>query len=316
MLRGEPAEVLIYRNAAFYSISAVAGRGITGALAHLNSGLLALPGAAARPAGARASRRRAVQATVLFNPQLSQEWFLEALLQPGTLHVLLMSALVVVALGRGVALGGLHAGTGGPAGALRAGFHRLAMGRHGLAVRLARLGRARQPATAAAGAVRAVRLLCRIGRAGGAGAARHLHRAVGRGAVRRPGDDDLDATLPVAGGPLFTQLWSQALPFSAYIKLQMEQMFMGSPASIRCPGWAAWPRSASSLSCWPAGSSHGAAAGPCRSLWHPRPWRGHRPAPPSAPSWSTACATPCASCCITRPALVILVLAGLVYGFY
>ena len=47
-----------------------------------------------------------------------------------------------------------------------------------------------------------------------------------------------DATLPVIGAPVFTQVWSHVLPFSAYVKLQMEQMFMGSPASASLP-WLA-----------------------------------------------------------------------------
>jgi len=39
-----------------------------------------------------------------------------------------------------------------------------------------------------------------------------------------------NATLPTIDAPLFTQIWSHALPFTAYIELQMQQMFMGSPA--------------------------------------------------------------------------------------
>ena len=40
-----------------------------------------------------------------------------------------------------------------------------------------------------------------------------------------------NATLPTIDAPLFTQVWSRALPYTAYVEVQMEQMFMGSPAS-------------------------------------------------------------------------------------
>jgi ABC-2 type transport system permease protein len=39
----------------------------------------------------------------------------------------------------------------------------------------------------------------------------------------------------VIGAPIFTQIWSHVLPFSAYVKLQMEQMFMGSPVAVSLP---------------------------------------------------------------------------------
>jgi len=44
------------------------------------------------------------------------------------------------------------------------------------------------------------------------------------------------ATFPVLDGPLFTRIWHQLLPLSAYIKLQTQQQFIGSPLQV-----SAWP---------------------------------------------------------------------------
>jgi len=44
------------------------------------------------------------------------------------------------------------------------------------------------------------------------------------------------ATFPVLDGPLFTRIWHQLLPLSAYIKVQTEQQFVGAPLSV-----SLWP---------------------------------------------------------------------------
>ena len=36
------------------------------------------------------------------------------------------------------------------------------------------------------------------------------------------------ATFPVQGAPLFAQVWSQLLPFTAYLKLQAQQLDLGA----------------------------------------------------------------------------------------
>ncbi|MBS0450196.1 MAG: ABC transporter permease [Proteobacteria bacterium] len=245
-LSGAQASVLLYRNAAFYSVGALASRGVSDAVAALNAQL--------RPQLMRAHNVPAVrleapriQATILFNPQLSYEWFLEALLQPGILHVLL-SCAVVVALGREMQQGSLHqwlhAG-GGAAPALAAKLAPYVLiftawqlagtawlcgwrgwGVHGSLALLAAGQLALYACYAAIAAF--VALLVR-----------DTYTALS--AVALYGGPALtfsDATLPVIGAPLFTQVWSHVLPFSAYVKLQMEQMFMGSPASASLP-WLA-----------------------------------------------------------------------------
>ncbi|SFN37584.1 ABC transporter permease [Variovorax sp. OV329] len=245
-LTGKDAAVLMYRNAAFYSVGALASRGVGDAVAALNTQI--------RPELMRAHNLPAVrleapriQATILFNPQLSYEWFLEALLQPGILHVLL-SCAVVVALGRE-----LHAGTvdewvhsgGGVLPALAAKLTPYVLvftawqfagtawlggwrgwGVHG-SLGLLMAGQLALYACYAAIAAFVALLV------------KDTYTALS--AVALYGGPALtfsDATLPVIGAPLFTQVWSHVLPFSAYVKLQMEQMFMGSPASASLP-WLA-----------------------------------------------------------------------------
>ena len=39
-------------------------------------------------------------------------------------------------------------------------------------------------------------------------------------------------TFPVIEGPLFTQVWSKLLPYTAYVELQMQQLDMGSPLRV------------------------------------------------------------------------------------
>lgn len=242
-LSGRQASVLLYRNAAFYSVGALASRGVSDAVAALNTQL--------RPELMRAHNVPVVrleapriQATVLFNPQLSYEWFLEALLQPGILHVLL-SCAVVVALGRDLRPDALQDWIRAGGGAMAALAGKLApyvliftawqlagtawlsgwrgWGVHGSLALLAAGQLALYACYAALAAF--VALLVR-----------DIYTALS--AVALYGGPALtfsDATLPVIGAPVFTQVWSHVLPFSAYVKLQMEQMFMGSPASASLP---------------------------------------------------------------------------------
>lgn len=252
-LSGQDAAVLLYRNSAFYSVGALASRGVGDAVSALNAQI--------RPELMRSHNVPAVrleapriQATVLFNPQLSYEWFLEALLQPGILHVLL-SCAVVVAIGRDLQGGALHDWLHSGGGAVPALAAKLVpyvlvftlwqlagtawlcgwrgWGVHGS---LALLSAGQFALYACYAAVAAfVALLVR-----------DTYTALS--AVALYGGPALtfsDATLPVIGAPGFTQVWSHVLPFSAYVKLQMEQMFMGSPASASMP-WL-WLMSAAAL---------------------------------------------------------------------
>ncbi|MGV8940280.1 MAG: ABC transporter permease [Lysobacter sp.] len=44
------------------------------------------------------------------------------------------------------------------------------------------------------------------------------------------------ATFPMQGAPWFTRLWSELLPFTAYLELQAQQLDMGSALAV-----SAWP---------------------------------------------------------------------------
>ena len=242
-LAGRQATVVVYRNSAFYSVGALASRGIGDAVAALNTQLAPQLMRAHNLPAVRIEAPR-IQSTVLFNPQLSYEWFLEALLQPGILHVLL-SCAVVVALGRelkGAALADWVGSAGGPLRALAAKLAPYVLvftawqwagtawlcgwrgwGIHGSAWLLL----AGQFALYACYAALAALLALVV---------RDTYTALsGVALYGGPAMTFSDATLPVIGAPLFTQIWSHVLPFSAYVKLQMEQMFMGSPVAVSLP---------------------------------------------------------------------------------
>jgi len=252
VLAGRQGQVLVYQNAAFYSVGALAGRGVDAAVSALQQQVLPdLARARNLPAALRIQVPR-IQATMLFNPQLSYEWFLEALLQPGILHVLL-SCAVVVALGRELGATAREGAAGwldecrgtGLAGAASALAGKLfpyvivftawqaagtawlcgwrGWGVHGS---LAMLLAGQLALYASYAAVAAVVALV----------VRDTYTALSAVALYGgPAMTFSDATLPVIGAPLFTRIWSQALPFSHYVKLQMEQMFMGASAAVSLP---------------------------------------------------------------------------------
>ncbi len=238
ILAGRQATVFVYQNAAFYSLGALASMGadaaVQGAAAHMTPEI-------ARTRNIPFARVTApkVQSTILFNPQLSYEWFLEALLQPGVLH-LMMSCAVVAAVGREFR-GRVLAWPGRAAEAVPALAGKLApyvlvftawnligvgwlcgvrgWGVHGSVAVLALAQLLLYAAYAAIAA--AVTLLVR-----------DVATALSAAAVYGgPAITFSNATLPTIDAPLFTQVWSRALPYTAYVEVQMEQMFMGSPAS-------------------------------------------------------------------------------------
>src|SRR5690606_20995075 len=40
------------------------------------------------------------------------------------------------------------------------------------------------------------------------------------------------ATFPVIDAPLFTRIWNTLLPLTAYVQVQMQQLFMGAPWQV------------------------------------------------------------------------------------
>lgn len=237
ILAGRQSVIFVYENAAFYSLGTLAALGASEAISGLTAELTPEIARTRNIPFARLSTPH-VQSTVLFNPQLSYEWFLEALLQPGVLH-LMMSCVVVMAVGRElrdgsstewladapiVALAGKLTpyvliftawnllGVGWMCGVRGWGVH----GDMGVLIAGQFLLYASYAALAAM-----IALLVK-----------NIATALSAVAVYGgPAITFSNATLPTIDAPLFTRIWSHALPFTAYIELQMQQMFMGAPAA-------------------------------------------------------------------------------------
>lgn len=237
ILAGRQSVIFVYENAAFYSLGTLAALGASEAIGGLTAELTPEIARTRNIPFARLTTPR-VQSTVLFNPQLSYEWFLEALLQPGVLH-LMMSCVVVMAVGRelrdgtsGDWLGGapIAALTGklAPYVLIFTAWNLLGVGWmcgvrgwgvHGdMGVLIA--GQFLLYASYAALAAMITLLV------------KNIATALSAVAVYGgPAITFSNATLPTIDAPLFTRIWSHALPFTAYIELQMQQMFMGAPAA-------------------------------------------------------------------------------------
>lgn len=239
VLAGREATVFVYDNAAFYSLGALSALGATSAIQALTPEIAP---ELARTRGIPLARISVpnVQSTVLFNPQLSYEWFLESLLQPGVLH-LMMSCAVMMAVGREfrdrtltdwiarpkeVAAG--LAGKLAPYVLVFTAWNLLGVGwlcgvrGWGVHGDLLVLSFGVFLLYAAYAAIAA--LISAI--------VRDIATGLSAAAVYGgPAITFSNATLPTIDAPIFTQVWSRALPYTAYIELQMEQMFMGSPAA-------------------------------------------------------------------------------------
>ncbi|ATQ43581.1 ABC transporter permease [Caulobacter mirabilis] len=237
ILAGRQATIFVYENAAFYSLGALATMGARSAVQDVTAEILP---ELARTRGLPLPHvtTPTIQSTILFNPQLSYEWFLEALLQPGVLH-LMMSCVVVMAVGREIrdgtlgewlsqgALPAALLGKLAPYVVIFTAWNLLGIGWlcgvrgwgvHGSMTVLI-LGLFLFYAAYAAIAAMITLLVKDIATA--------LSAAAVYGG---PAITFSNATLPTIDAPLFTQIWSRVLPFTSYVELQMEQMFMGSPA--------------------------------------------------------------------------------------
>ena len=238
VLAGRRADIIVYENAAFYSLGTLASMGASEAISGLSEEILPVLARTRNIPLTRLSTPH-IQSTILFNPQLSYEWFLEALLQPGVLH-LMMSCVVVMAVGREFRDGTLGewltdrpilpvlAGKLAPYILIFTGWNLLGVGWmcgvrgwgvHGdMGMLIA--GQLLLYASYAALAALIATLV------------KNITTALSAVAVYGgPAITFSNATLPTIDAPLFTQLWSRALPFTHYIELQMQQMFMGSPAA-------------------------------------------------------------------------------------
>lgn len=233
--RGGQTALPLYFNASFLTLgSSAAGAISSAAQAVIAQHLLE----AARARGLPAIRISApkVQVSLLFNAATSFEWFLESLIDPGVLHLLLTCA-AIAAVGRTMS-DGSNASPGSLAGTLAPyviaytfwGFVWLVWltGIRGWPVAgsfaLLMLGQFLLYTTTATIAALLVAITRDVNIAYSAGAV-YAGSAIAFS----------NGTLPIQGAPVFTQIWSHVLPFSAYLRLQLEQMFIGSPPATSFP---------------------------------------------------------------------------------
>lgn len=184
-----------------------------------------------------------VQATVLFNPQTSFEWYLQALIHPAVLH-LLTACVAVMAIGReldGESLARWRAETGGGMAALAgkiapylillAGWGAVWLiwvaGVRGWTMNGSILLTLLAQALLFAGTASISAMLVTVtGKASVAFSASALYAG---SALAYSG-----GTLPLTGGSGFARGWSQVLPFTHYLRLQMDQ-FLGAPVRVALP---------------------------------------------------------------------------------
>lgn len=242
LTRNETPAIHILYNASFLTIGASAASGIGAAVQNViaERGLDAL-----RARGLPAIRIEPprVQATVLFNPQTSFEWYLQALIHPAVLH-LLTACVAVMAMGReldGRSLARWVRETGGGFAALAGKYapYLALLGIWAMAWMIWLLGVRgwtmngslmltlfAQLLLLAGTAAISILLIVVTRKPSFAFSASALYAG---SALAYSG-----GTLPLDGGSGFARGWSQALPFTHYLKLQMDQ-FLGAPLAIALP---------------------------------------------------------------------------------
>lgn len=241
-LRGRQGTVFAYYNATYMTTGQSASRDIGDAVSAWNARLLRERiGLQVGPGKLRAAPI-AVQSDILYNPARSYELFLLPLIFPAVLSLVLALA-VAGSLGRGsrrhpARLAGSNAVVGDcrQGRAVHPAVFAVWRARHRLPGLAARrwCGRQRAPAAARTATVLPghgrLRIVLRRRHP------RHGYRAVRGRPQHRHRTSVLQRYLPGPGWPLFTRIWHQLLPLSAYIKLQTQQQFIGSPLQV-----SVWP---------------------------------------------------------------------------
>ena len=238
--RVDPAVVLVRYNAAYLSVGSVLERALMRAVDGASREVLQ---AAARARGLQAWSLPQVQTSVLFNPQASFEWFLQALVQPAILH-LFAACLGVYALLReldGTSLAAWRQQTGGGTAALagKAMPYLFMMALWGAAwlVWLVGLRGWRMPGSLwlawlaqlalFAASLGISFLLVAVTRKPGLSFS--VTALYAGSALAYSG-----GSLPLQGAPAVVRGWSEALPFTHYLRLQMDQ-FLGAPLRHSVP---------------------------------------------------------------------------------
>ncbi|WEK38775.1 MAG: ABC transporter permease [Candidatus Brevundimonas colombiensis] len=236
--------VIVYYNGAFQTVGSLASGAQTLALANAAAPMIL---ARARAAGLPAADLKppAVQVTLLGNPQLSFELFLGGLIAPGVLH-LLMACAAVMGVGRELRGGSLKAWSARMDGRLIAALagkltpYVLVFTLWGLAWIAWLCGwrgwgiegslpmlTAGLIALMAATAALSALLIALTGDMD----VSYSATAIYAGAAIAFSN----GTLPLNHGPAFSQIWSAVLPFTHYLRLQSQQMVLGSDLSASLP---------------------------------------------------------------------------------
>lgn len=233
----QPDAMIVYFNGAFQTVGSLAASAQTTALTSAAAPLIL---DRARALGVPSARLKApaVQVTILGNPQLSFELFLGGLIMPGVLH-LLMACAAVMGVGRELRGGSLKDWSRRMDGRLTAAL----AGKLTPYVLVFTLWGAVWIAWLCGwrgwGVEGSLQMLL-----GGLFALMAATAGISALLIALTGDMDVsfsatavyagsaiafsNGTLPLLHGPAFAQVWSAILPFTHYLRLQNEQMVLGS----------------------------------------------------------------------------------------
>ena len=240
--RGGSATVFGFYNASYQTAGQSAIRDIGTAVQELGTRIAHRELARTRGPAQVRSAPVIVQSSLLFNPGRSYEYFLLGLLAPALLHFALCLS-IVGALGRELRDGTVLSWLGSERKALlpavvgKAAPYLLIIGLEGVAslvwLTLVRGELVRGSVTML---VLAQTLLFAAYAAIGlllVGLTRNMGEALTLTAVYAGTSLPFSGgTFPTVGAPTFVRVWSSALPFTAYVKLQAEQLYVGSPVAI------------------------------------------------------------------------------------
>ncbi|TFU05861.1 ABC transporter permease [Polymorphobacter arshaanensis] len=234
--------VFIFYNASYLSIGSTAGSGLEAAVKAVAAehGAIAL-----RQRGAPDLRLQVpkVQASILLNPEISYEWYLQSLINPGVLH-LLACCVAAAVVGRLAFNGSL--------GCVRSLSQSAAVLAGSLAPHIAMLSlwslvwllwlvgaRGWQPLGSLALIVLAHILLLTASASISTlliAVTREINTAVSVSAVYAGSALAYSgATLSLNGANGFARAWSSGLPFTAYLRIQMDQFVGALPVTALSP---------------------------------------------------------------------------------
>lgn len=250
---GRAAQVTLLHNAQMGTHSGLLQRDVRSAVGTLSAGI-EMAARNKRGESARAVRVSMepihTQMVALFNVATNYEQFLGAALIPALLHILAMTAgawtvgreLRDRTLGEWLGAGGLPQIAGALLGKLALPWSTLTL--TGL-LTLAGItwGRGWHPPGNLAWVAAALALLMAVSLAAGAALAavtRSLRTALsGAGFFAAPAFAFSGVAFPLSGMPASARAWAKAMPFTHYIRLQIEQLQMGAPLSTSVSTMAA-----------------------------------------------------------------------------